>query len=192
MKIGLFFGTFNPIHIGHLLIAQAALNQAGMDKIWFIVSPSSPDKDYSKLLHEHDRFDLVFEAIRDNPDFKVLDIEFHLPKPSYTYLTLRKLRELNNQNQYFILIGGDNFTNIHRWKNSEEIIKNAGFVIYPRKDSIQNQPSDPQPLHILIEAPLIQISSTLIRDLIRNGKSAKYLVPDESLRLIEAKGFYLN
>jgi cytidyltransferase-like protein len=95
MKIALFFGTFNPIHIGHLIIGQAALQQAGVDKVWFVVSPSSPDKDYSKLLHEFDRFDLVREATRDNPDFKAIDIEFQLPKPSYTYLTIRKLKEEN-------------------------------------------------------------------------------------------------
>lgn len=189
MKVGLFFGTFNPIHIGHLLIAQAAMNHAKMDKIWFVVSPSSPDKDYRRLLHEFDRFDLVFEAIQANPDFKVLDIEFHLPKPSFTYLTIRKLKENHPENEYFILIGGDNFTNIGRWKNSEELQKNVRFIIYPRDENkVGSLIADD--VNIWIDAPYIKISSTYIRQLIQEDKSPKYLVPDPCIKLIEEKGYY--
>lgn len=189
MKIGLFFGTFNPIHLGHLLIAQTALNQAKMDKIWFVVSPSSPDKDYSKLLHEFDRFDLAFEATKDNPDFKVLDIEFQLPKPSFTYLTIKKLKELHPNIDFYILLGSDNFSNLSRWKNSEELQKNVRFIIYPRveKDHSERRTDD---LNHWISAPYLNISSTAIRKLIREGKSAKYLVPDDSLRIIKEKGFF--
>lgn len=191
MKIGLFFGTFNPIHIGHLMIAQAAINLGNLDKIWFIVSPSSPDKDYSKLLHEFDRFDLAFEATRDNPDFKVLDIEFHLPKPSYSYLTLRKLKENFPENEYFILTGEDNFRNIHRWKNSSEIFKNAGFVVYPRNGFDENRLVEPlESNHLFIQAPMLNISSTYIRDLIQQGKSIQYLVPEGCRQHIEKKGFF--
>lgn len=189
MKIGLFFGTFNPIHIGHLLIAQAAINQANMDKIWFIVSPSSPDKDYNRLLHEFDRFDLVFDAIRDNPDFKVLDVEFHLPRPSYTYLTIRRLKELHPNCEFFILIGSDNFTSIGRWKNSGELQKNVQFIVYPR-DDFKFGEKKMDDLNLWIEAPTLNISSTYIRKMILEDKSPKYLVPDPCLKRIEEKGFY--
>jgi nicotinate-nucleotide adenylyltransferase len=188
MKIGLFFGTFNPIHIGHLIVAQAALQGAGLDKVWFVVSPSSPDKDYQKLLHEQDRFDLVREAIRDNPDFKALDIEFALPKPSYTYLTIRKLKEDFPQNEFFIIIGSDNYHNLSRWKHIEELRQNVRFVVYPRTE-VKAEPKDDE-LSIWIDAPLLQISATSIREMIKAGKSLKYLIPEDAQRLIDKKGFY--
>jgi nicotinate-nucleotide adenylyltransferase len=172
MKIGLFFGTFNPIHIGHLIVAQAALSQAGLDKVWFVISPSSPDKDYNKLLHEFDRFDLVREAIRDNPDFRALDVEFHLPKPSYTYQTIRKLKADYPENEFFIILGSDNYENLNRWKNAGELRQNVRFVV------------------LRIKAPLLQISASAIRDLIRENKSTRYMIPDDARKLIEKKGFY--
>lgn len=189
MKIGLFFGTFNPIHIGHLIVAEAALDQAGLDKVWFVVSPSSPDKDYNKLLHEFDRFDLVQEAIRGNLNFKATDVEFHLPRPNYTYQTLRKLKETYPEHQFFIIIGSDNYKNLDRWKNSDEIKANVDFVVYPRLGSA------PEPIAAdekvkWIEAPLLQISATHIRNLIREGKSTRYLIPEDAQRLIRKKKFY--
>jgi nicotinate-nucleotide adenylyltransferase len=188
MKIGLFFGTFNPIHVGHLIIAQAALSQAGLDKIWFVVSPNSPDKDYSKLLHEFDRFDLVREAVRDNPDFKALDVEFHLPKPSYTYLTIRKLKADFPENEFFILLGSDNFENINRWKNAEELRQNVRFVVYPRSEEFESNPENE--LEIRIKAPLLQISASSIREMIRANQSTKYLIPEDARNLIEKKSLY--
>jgi nicotinate-nucleotide adenylyltransferase len=192
MKIGLFFGTFNPIHIGHLIIAQAALNQAGLDKIWFVVSPSSPDKDYTKLLHEFDRFDLAFEATKDNPDFKILDVEFKLPRPSYTYLTIRKLKGDYPQNEFFIILGSDNFKGLNKWKNIEEIRKQVRFVVYPRPGEVVASESDGNELIRWIQAPLLQISATEIRDLVRKGKSTRYLIPEDAWKLMERNGFYKN
>lgn len=190
MKIGLFFGTFNPIHVGHLIIAQSALNQTLLDKIWFVVSPSSPDKEYSKLLHEFDRFDLAFEATKDNPHFKVLDVEFHLPKPSYTYLTIRKLKQDHPENEFTILIGSDNYRGLHKWKNIEELRQQVRFIVYPRPG--EEIPSDKNENELIqwIQAPMLQISATAIRDLIRNGKSTRYLIPEDSWKLIERKQFY--
>jgi len=188
MKIALFFGTFNPIHVGHLIIAQAALAQSDADKVWFVVSPSSPDKDYSKLLHEFDRFDLVREAVRDNPDFKALDIEFHLPKPSYTYLTIRKLKEEYPENEFFILMGSDNFQNLNKWKNIEELRQNVRFIVYPR-GSENFEPSDNE-LCKTIKAPLLNLSSTHLRDMIKKGMSTKYLIPEDAFKLIQQKKFY--
>lgn len=192
MKIGLFFGTFNPIHIGHLIIAQAALNQAGLDKVWFVVSPSSPDKDYTKLLHEFDRFDLAFEATKDNPDFKVLDVEFQLPKPSYTYLTIRKLKGDNPEHEFFIIVGGDNFKGLHKWKNIEELRQQVRFVVYPRQGEEVPAESKEDELIRWIQAPMLQISATEIRDLVRKGKSTRYLIPEDAWKLMERKGFYKN
>jgi nicotinate-nucleotide adenylyltransferase len=192
MKIGLFFGTFNPIHIGHLIIAQAAINQAPLDKIWFVVSPNSPDKDYSKLLHEFDRFDLASAATQDNPDFKVLDIEFHLPKPSYTYLTIRKLKADFPEHEFYIVMGADNFKHLNNWKNVEELRQNVRFVVYPRNEA--EKPAHPETDELVkwIEAPMLQISATLIRNLVRTGKSTRYLIPEDAWRLMEKKGYYKN
>jgi nicotinate-nucleotide adenylyltransferase len=188
MKVALFFGTFNPIHIGHLIIGQAALQQAGVDKVWFVVSPSSPDKDYSKLLHEFDRFDLVREATRDNPDFKAIDIEFQLPKPSYTYLTIRKLKEENPECEFFILMGEDNFRNLSKWKNIEELRQNVRFIVYPREGQKVSNPDNE--LVAIISAPLINLSSTTLREMIKMEISPKYLIPEDALRLIRQKKFY--
>jgi nicotinate-nucleotide adenylyltransferase len=192
MKIGLFFGSFNPIHTGHLILAQAALDMAALGQIWFVVSPGSPDKDYHKLLHEFDRFDLVREAIRDNPDFRVTDIEFSLPRPSYTYLTLRKLKEKHPGYQFFILMGADNFQNLGRWKNSEEIRQQVRFVVYPRYGAEQNPENPDNELVQWIEAPLLQISATQVRSMIQKGQSVRYLIPEDARKLIESKGFYRN
>jgi nicotinate-nucleotide adenylyltransferase len=190
MRVGLFFGTFNPIHVGHLLIAQSALNSGHVDKVWFIVSPNSPDKDYNKLLHEFDRFDLVYEATRDHPDFKVLDIEFHLPKPSYTYLTLRKLKSDYPENTFFILMGSDNFKNLSRWKNVEEIRQSVRFLVYPRPGQMPEIQEDE--LVQWIDAPLMEISATAIRHLLKGKGSARYLIPEPALKLIEKKAWYKN
>ncbi len=190
MKVGLFFGSFNPIHTGHLILAQSALDMAGLDKIWFVVSPSSPDKDYIKLLHEFDRFDIAFAATRDNPSFKVLDVEFSLPKPSYTYLTLRKLKEKYPEDEFSILMGSDNFRNLDRWKNVEEIRQQVSFVIYPRLASERPKETEQNELVTWIEAPLLQISATQVREMIKKGFSTRYLIPEDARKLIESKGFF--
>ena len=188
MKIALFFGTFNPIHIGHLIIAQAALGQSDADKVWFVVSPSSPDKDYSKLLHEFDRFDLVRESIRDNPDFKAIDIEFQLPKPSYTYMTIRKLKEEYPEHEFCILMGFDNFKNLNKWKNIEELRQQIRFIVYPR--GAENAVPIGNELCTTIKAPLLDVSSTKLREMIKMGVSTKYLIPDDAFKLIHQKKFY--
>lgn len=189
MKIGLYFGTFNPIHIGHLIIAQAALNGSPIQQVWFVVSPSSPDKNYTKLLHEFDRYDLVREAISGNPAMKVSDVEFALPKPSYTYMTLEKLRQKHPEHEFFIIMGSDNYQNLHKWKNVEEIRKQVRFIIYPRNEHESRTNGDDELVHI-IDAPLLHISSTYIRQQIKNDKDVRYLLPEDCSRLIREKGFY--
>lgn len=188
MKVGLYFGTFNPIHVGHLIIGEAALNFTDIQQLWFVVSPGSPDKNHQKLLHEFDRFDLVKEAISGQAKMRVTDIEFSLPKPSYTYLTLRKLKEKHPEHEFFIVMGSDNYANLHKWKNIEEIRQQVRFIVYPR--SMEEKWMQEDDLAIKIEAPLLQISGTYIRNLIKSEKSIDFLVPEGCSKLIREKRYY--
>lgn len=190
MNVALFFGSFNPIHVGHLILAQSALNFGGVEKVWFVVSPRSPDKSSPALLHEFDRFDLAYEATRDNPDFRVLDVEFHLPRPSYTYLTLRKLCESYPGYRFSILMGSDNFQNLSRWKNADEIRRSVRFLVYPRPGHQQQDEQNPGEGVTWLPAPMLQVSATEIRNLIRTGRSVRYLIPENACRKLEEKGFY--
>jgi nicotinate-nucleotide adenylyltransferase len=190
MKIGLFFGSFNPIHHGHLIIAQAVLNQTDVDQIWFVVSPQNPHKKSKTLLHEFDRLDLVERAISDNYHFKSSDIEFHLSKPSYTINTLTHLSEKFPDYSFKLILGGDNLEQFKSWKNYDKILDYFGLYVYPRGGQ---DTSDlwQHPQVTRIEAPLLQISATYIRQCIQQGQSIKYLVPDSVEALIQAKKFYI-
>ncbi|MEN9385733.1 MAG: Nicotinate-nucleotide adenylyltransferase [Bacteroidota bacterium] len=190
MKIGLFFGSFNPIHHGHLIIAQAVLNQTDVDQIWFVVSPQNPHKKSKTLLHEFDRLDLVERAISDNYHFKCSDIEFHLSKPSYTINTLTHLSEKFPNDTFKLILGGDNLEQFKSWKNYDKILDYFGLYVYPRGGQ---DASDlwQHPQVTRIEAPLLQISATYIRQCIQQGQSIKYLVPDSVEALIQAKKFYI-
>ncbi len=174
MKIGLFFGSFNPIHIGHLIIANVMQDRTDLDEVWFVVSPQNPFKKRKSLIHEFDRLKMVELAIEDNDRFKALDIEFHMPRPSYTIDTLTYLFEKHPQHEFKLIIGGDNLTHFHKWKNSEQILGNYGLYVYPRPgESVTFQHPNVQ----YVEAPLIDISATFIRKSIQQGKSVKYLLP---------------
>lgn len=189
MKIGLYFGSFNPIHIGHLAIANIMVEHSDLKKIWFVVSPQNPLKPSKGLLHEFDRYDLVRAAIADNPKFEVNDAEFHLPKPSYTIVTLAHLRERHPGHEFKVILGEDNLENFTRWKNHEEILRQFGLYVYPRPGA----KSSPLAHHAnvqMINAPLLDISATFIRDSIRHNKSIRYLVPEVVEQIIRTKGFY--
>jgi nicotinate-nucleotide adenylyltransferase len=190
MKIGLFFGSFNPIHYGHLIIAQAVLNQTDVDQIWFVISPHNPQKSSKTLLHEFDRMDLVDRAIADNYQFKSSDIEFQLAKPSYTIHTLTHLSERFPTHTFKLILGGDNLEQFKSWKNYDQILDYYGLYVYPRGEK---ESSDlwQHPQVTCIEAPLLQISATYIRQCIQQGKSIKYLVPDTVEALIQSKKFYI-
>lgn len=190
MKVGLFFGSFNPIHHGHLIIAQAVLNQTDVDQIWFVVSPQNPQKQSKSLLHEFDRLDLVECAISDNYQFKSSDIEFHLSKPSYTIHTLIHLSEKFPNDSFKLILGGDNLEQFKSWKNFDQILDYFGMYVYPRN---ANDASDlwQHPQVTRIEAPLLQISATYIRQCIQKGHSIKYLVPDCVEERIHLKKFYI-
>jgi nicotinate-nucleotide adenylyltransferase len=188
MKIGLFFGSFNPIHIGHLIIANHILNESNLQRIWFVVSPQNPFKQSKTLLNEYDRFYLAQKAVEKNDKIKVIDIEFSLPKPSYTVHTLAYLKEKYPSYSFTIIMGSDSFQNLDKWKNSEMIITNYPIIIYQRPNfEVDNKLN--ASLKIM-QAPLLQISATHIRELIARGKSIKYLVPEIVEEEILASGFF--
>ena len=189
MKIGLFFGSFNPIHTGHMIIANIMLESTAMEQIWFIVSPQNPFKKNKSLLSEHNRLDMVREAIHDDYNFRASDAEFSMPKPSYTVDTLTYLSEKHPEHQFKLIIGGDNLASFPRWKNHEVILENYGLIVYPRPNA---DPSDllKNPNVEMVEAPEVDISATLIRKMIRDKRSIKYLVPEGVRELIEGRGYF--
>jgi nicotinate-nucleotide adenylyltransferase len=189
MKVGLFFGSFNPIHVGHLAIANIMAENTDLSKVWFVVSPQNPLKPSKGLLHEFDRYDMVKAAIADNYKFEVSDVEFNLPKPSYTIYTLAYLREKHPGKEFVLILGEDNLENFTQWKNHEEIINQFGLYVYPRP-RVTNSALKSHPHVKMVDAPLLDISATYIRQCIRSNKSIRYLVPEAVERIILAKGFY--
>ena len=175
MKIGLFFGSFNPIHNGHLIIANHILNETDIDKIWLVISPQNPFKQADSLLNNYDRLHLVNKALENDDRMKASDIEFSLPKPSYTVTTLTYLKEKYLNHQFVVIMGSDSFQNLSKWKNYELIIKNHQVIIYKRPgfEIINNIEAN----IIILNAPLLEISATYIRELVKQNKSIKYLVP---------------
>ena len=190
MKIGLFFGSFNPIHHGHLMVAQAVLNQTDCQQIWFVISPQNPHKKSSSLLHEFDRMDMVDVAIADQYQFKSCDIEFNLPRPSYTIDTLVHLSEKYPQHEFRLIMGGDNLESFKSWKNFDKILDYFGLIVYPRGEKKQSDLWDHSSVQV-IQAPFLHISATYIRDCIKQERSIKYLLPDKVIALIKQKKFYL-
>lgn len=189
MKIGLFFGSFNPIHIGHLIIAQTMAVNTDLERVWFVVSPQNPFKKSKSLLHEFDRYDMVERAIADNPLLAVTDIEFHMPKPSYTIDTLVRLQEKFPQHEFRLIMGEDNLAQFPNWKNYEQILEYTGLYVYPRPGSKPHAFGN-HPRVTFVEAPLLDISATFIRNALANNRSIKYLVPDPVEEMIRYKKFY--
>jgi len=176
MRVGLFFGSFNPIHIGHLIIANHILNETDLNKIWFVISPQNPFKPAHTLLNNYDRLHLVNKATENDPRIKASDVEFKLPRPSYTIDTLNHLQEKHPTNEFVIIMGSDSFQNLNKWKNYETIIKGFQLSIYKRPgfEIVNNINAS----IITTDAPLLDISATYIRELVRQNKSIKYLVPE--------------
>jgi nicotinate-nucleotide adenylyltransferase len=188
MNIGLYFGSFNPIHVGHLIIANHILNESAVEKIWFVVSPQNPFKESANLMNEYDRLHLVQKAIEEDPRLKASDIEFSLPKPSYTVHTLAYLKEKYPEHHFQIIMGSDGFQNLGNWKNAEFIIENYPIIIYRRPGFEVHNTLNAK--ITIMDAPLLDISSTHIRELIRSGKSIRYLVPAAVEEEILASGFF--
>lgn len=190
MKIGLFFGSFNPIHIGHMIIANVMVSTTDLEKVWFVVSPQNPFKKRKNLLHEFDRLDMVNAAIHDNYDLMSSDIEFNLPKPSYTIDTLTYLIDKHPDYDFRLIIGEDNLNSFPKWKNYEKILDNYGLYVYPRPNSKTSDLIN-HPNVNLVDAPMIDISATFIRKCVKKNQSIRYLVPDSVEELIRIKKFYL-
>lgn len=188
MHIGLYFGSFNPIHIGHLIVANHIVEHTDVDKLWFVVSPHNPLKDSHSLLNEYDRLHLAELAIKDNAKFRASNVEFHLPKPSYTIDTLSYLTEKFPLEQFSVIMGADSFQNIHRWKNFETLVSRYSFIVYNRP-GFQITDTHNARLQVL-DAPLLEISSTYIRRQIKSGKSIRYIVPDNVADYIKENGYY--
>lgn len=188
-NVGLFFGSFNPIHMGHMIIASLVKETTEINEIWFVVTPQNPFKKNKSLLHEFDRLDMVQAAISEDYSFRAIDVEFNMPKPSYTIDTLTVLQEKHPEKRFSLIIGEDNLSSFPRWKNHEKILEHFELIIYPRPNS---QPSSliDHPNVQLIQAPKVDISATFIRALVKADKSIKYLVPDAVAGLISAKGFF--
>ncbi len=188
MKIGLYFGSFNPIHNGHLMIANHFINETDIDQLWFIVSPQNPFKNNIGLLNEQHRLNLIKAATEEDQKIKCSDIEFNLPKPSYTVNTLVYLSERYPKYKFVILMGSDGFQNIDKWKNADFILKNYEIYVYERPGfeikNIENKKIR------ITNAPLLHISSTYIRDLIKRKKSIRYLVPDAVEKIINEQLYY--
>ena len=188
MNIGLYFGSFNPIHIGHLIIANHVLNETSINKIWFIISPQNPFKESKTLLNEFDRLHLVRLATQDDNRIKCSDIEFNLPKPSYTSNTLAFLSEKYPEHQFSIIMGSDSYQNLDKWKNYETIINNYPVYVYQREGHEIKKTFDKEA--VILNAPIIQISASQIREHIRSAKSIRYLVPEIVREEIETRKFY--
>ncbi len=190
MRVGLYFGSFNPIHHGHLLIATYVLNHTALQQVWFVVSPQNPLKPAISLLNEYHRLYLVQLAVEGEKDLRASDIEFKLPKPSYTVDTLTYLQEKYPNNEFSIIMGSDSFQNLPKWKNSDYLLRNYPIYIYKRPgfDTLPVYPGA-KDIHEL-NAPLLPISSTDVRKNIKDGKSIRYLVPENVRTEIERNRYY--
>jgi nicotinate-nucleotide adenylyltransferase len=188
-KTGLLFGSFNPIHVGHLMIASYMVEYTDLDQVWFVVSPHNPLKDKSTLLADHHRLYMVNLAIEDDQRFKSSNIEFNLPKPSYTIDTLTYLHEKYANRVFIPIIGSDNLATFHKWKNWEVLADLYQFYVYPRPDASAS-PLDGHPSFRFVSAPMITVSSSFIRQGIKDGKEMRYFMPDKVWTHIREMNFY--
>ncbi|MCC9165844.1 nicotinate (nicotinamide) nucleotide adenylyltransferase [Pontibacter harenae] len=189
MKVGLLFGSFNPIHIGHLILANYMATNTDLDTVWLVVSPQNPFKPSNTLVHEFDRLQMVTLAIADNPNLGVSNIEFGMPKPSYTIDTLTYLQEKYSSYEFVLIMGEDNVPLFPKWKNSERILEYHQVYVYPRSGSITSE-ATALPNMTFIKAPILDISATFIRQCIREEKSIKYMVPNDVAEYIQVHKLY--
>lgn len=188
MKVGLFFGSFNPIHTGHLIIASYVMQHSHLQKIWFVVSPHNPFKETKGLLNEYHRLALVNIAIEGDSRFAASDIEFGLPRPSYTIDTLTYLQEKYPTHEFSIIMGADSFQNLSKWKNGASIRERYPIYVYRRLGFEVNEHEE-ENLHFL-HSPIIEISSTRIREMIKKGETVRWLIPDNVKEEIEKGSYY--
>lgn len=191
MKIGLYFGTFNPIHAGHLIIANHMAEYSDLDQVWLVVTPHNPHKKKSTLLDDHHRLQMVFLATENYIKLKPSDIEFRLPQPNYTVHTLAHLQEKFPTYEFSLIMGEDNLNSLHKWKNYEVIIQNHDIYVYPRLNSGEANPELTANARIHhINAPILELSSTFIRNSIKEGKNVRPLLPANVWEYVEHNLFY--
>lgn len=189
LKIGLYFGSFNPVHIGHLAIANYMVEFAGINELWFVVSPQNPLKKKENLLNDYDRLEMMHIAVANEQRFRVSDIEYRLPKPSYTIDTLVHLSEKYPDHKFALIMGSDNLESLNRWKNYEMILENYEIIVYPRPGYESSSVADSPNIKV-VDAPLMEISSTFIRDSVKAGKKINWFLPPKVWEYIDKMGFY--
>lgn len=197
-RIGLYFGTFNPIHVGHLIIANHMVEYAGISEVWFVVSPQNPLKPKASLLADYHRLALVRIAVEDNPRLNASGIEFELPQPSYTINTLMALSEKYPDYEFTIIMGEDNLNTFNKWKNHEKILEGYSILVYPRVESDENlsvrlegkSPFIDHPRVCMIDAPLMKISASFIRKAIKDRHDVRYLLTEPVLKYVNEMNFY--
>lgn len=204
MHIGLFFGTFNPVHVGHLMIANHIAQHSELDQVWLVVSPQNPLKNKNTLLNDYQRLHLVKLAIDDNPLLRASDVEFHLAKPSYTVLTLAYLKEKFPTHRFSLIMGEDNIRTLNKWYNYEYLLENHQIYVYPRvlnqaEQIVQQVNESATFVHDIMnhpsvifckDTPLMKLSSSFVRDQIKQGKSVKYVLTEPVLKYVEEMNFY--
>lgn len=189
MKVGLFFGSFNPVHVGHMIIAEHMVTHTDIDEVWMVVSPHNPLKSQSSLAKDYDRLHLVTLAIGDNPNIRASNIEFGLPKPSYTIDTLTYLKEKHPQKEFVLIMGGDNLATLHKWKNYELILRDHQIYVYQRPTHDIGPLADHENV-IIAEAPLLHISASYIRNCIKEGYSVRYMLTSDVYEYILSSFMY--
>jgi len=191
MKVGLYFGTFNPIHIGHLIIANHMAEFSGLDQIWLVVTPHNPFKTKNTLLDDYKRLEMVFQATENYPKLRPSDVEFRLPQPNYTVNTLAHLQEKYPAYEFSLIMGEDNLNSLHKWKNYDVILERHEIYVYPRisGDAINPQLKVHPKIH-RIDAPVVEISSTFIRDSIKAGKNVRAMLPEAVWHYVDHNNLY--
>jgi len=190
LKIGLYFGSYNPIHIGHLAIANYIVEFTDIDQLWFVVSPQNPFKKKVNLLDDYQRLEMAHRAVEGDDRLRASNIEFNLPKPSYTASTLAYLKELHANYQFVILMGSDNLENFHKWKNYKTIVENHGVIVYPRPGFDISKVRFHKNITFAEGAPQMEVSSSFIRNAIQDGKDVRHFLPQKSWEYLEEMNFY--
>ncbi|MEY4217271.1 MAG: Nicotinate-nucleotide adenylyltransferase [Bacteroidota bacterium] len=195
MKVGLFFGSFNPLHNGHLILAEGVLNASDLEQIWFVLTPQNPHKKKESMLADHERLNMLRDALYENGRFRASDIEFQLSPPYYTSRTLTHLRELHPEHEFSLVLGEDNLRGLSSWHNYEYILRHYRLLVYPRSSQMYEKEGK---LPVILEARIerldhlcvLPLSSSYIRTLLKQKKSIKYLVPESVEQTLQARGFY--
>lgn len=191
MKVGLFFGTFNPIHVGHLTIANHIAEYSDLDQVWFVVTPHSPFKKKNSLLDDHQRLEMVYQAVKDYPKLRQSDIEFNLPQPNYTINTLAHLEEKYPDHKFALIMGEDNLKNFHKWKNYQLILELHDIYVFPRisEGKVETQFDEHPKIHH-VDSPIMELSSTFIRKSIKDGKNVRPMLPENVWEYLDEMNFY--